>query len=209
MATENNSPPSVDIVKDIITETKQGLQCFIRGLPICLFIPTYLFFINPSTENGIFAGGAFISFIFGISFASSAEIANNTTKNLPKAFLGNSISLYGLTIGYIGGYKMLEGVFNDKLGNVLGSFLLTLILAIIVSWGLHIDDLSNVPSEIASTFLAISIGGAIGGYTAYMVRYLNKKKNKNKKDSTILCKAYKNGTLVDLPTDYNETPDTQ
>ena len=195
-----------NMLEEVKIQSKEGFESFIRGLPMCLLIPLYLFMMNPTTENGVFATGAMISLIIGIfsipgekidSANSAANSAANSTK-LPNAFLGNTISAYGLAIGFMGGYKMLDGVFNSKLGNILSSFLVTLIVGVIVSWGLHIDDANKVPAEIANTFLAISVGAAIGGYSAWVVHYLQKQKLKKEEKSKVLCTAYKDGSVINI-----------
>ena len=199
-----------NILEEVKIQTKEGFELFIRGLPMCLLLPLYLFMMNPSTENGVFATGAILSLIVGIFSIPGEKIqkidittnsAVNSTVNstkLPNAFLGNTISAYGLAIGFMGGYKMFDGVFNSKLGNILSSFLITLIVGVIVSWGLHIDDANKVPAEIANTFLAISVGAAIGGYSAWVVHYLNKQKVKKEEKSKVLCTAYKDGSVINI-----------
>jgi hypothetical protein len=191
---------TTSIIQEVQIQTLEGLQAFLRGLPLCLLIPTYLFLMNPNTENGILSGGSIIALFVGLSFVPPEKTVRDLKPILPNAFLGNTISLYGITVGFMGGYKMLEGVFNDKLGNILASFLVTLIVGVLVSWGLHVNDMNKVPAEIANTFLAISIGGVIGGYCAWVINYVNKKKDKKAEKSKVLCKAYDNGKIIDITT---------
>ena len=191
-----------NVLEEVKIQSKEGFQSFIRGLPMCLLIPLYLFMMNPSTENGVLATGAMISLVIGVFSVPGEKMdnsnnSNNSTK-VPNAFLGNTISAYGITIGFMGGYKMLDGVFNNKLGNILSSFLITLIVGVIVSWALHIDDIDKVPAEIANTFLAISVGAAIGGYTAWVIHYLNKQKIKKEENNKVLCTAYKDGSVINI-----------
>jgi hypothetical protein len=166
----------------------ETVRFFLKGLPFCLFIPLYNLLIHPTKINAVFSGGALLTFFTGGLFV---------TQNATDAFVGNYVSFYGLTLGFFGGYKLVLSVFEDNLGNVLAAFLITLILAILVSWGLH-TEINNVPEEISYTFFALSIGGTIGALTAYAAYYVkvNEEKKNKKKETAILCQTYHNGAKI-------------
>lgn len=191
-SSSNYNVENLGVVKKQLTNS---IFCFIRGLPYCLFIPLYLWLINPSTTSGVFAIGSIISFITAILFVNSEY--KETVNNFPAGFLGNNISAYGITIGFIGGYKMMENVFKYRLGNVLSSFLMTIIAGILVSWGLHWNTLNEVPVEIANTLLGIIIGGVIGGFCAYVIYYIKKENKKEEEKTKLVCKTLENDNVID------------
>ena len=186
-----------NLVREISKDTFQGLILFSRGLPINLVaIPLAYAIMIPNKTNLLYAVGGFLTLFFGIILHDTEFKYEG---KLPKVFLGKFISLYGLTLGYFSGYILLKAIYNKKIGNLLSTFVTTIILCILLSWTLYHDNMDKVPQEIASSLAGVCVGGFIGMYFYHLDYNLKKEAQKDEieKNTEVVCRTYQDGLMVD------------
>tara|TARA_Y100000389_G_scaffold204506_1_gene257510 strand:+ start:18743 stop:19411 length:669 start_codon:yes stop_codon:yes gene_type:complete len=156
-------------IDSISKQYKDNYKSFIVSLPIILIlIPLSLFLLSPSKNRGIYLFGAIFTTVFALVFT------NNNNDDISH-FLANKPSFHGLVLGYAVGYLLMENILLSKLGSMLASGVMGLILCVILT--ISIDD-----SLSSHKVLNIGIGYILGVFIGMFFNYADKKTNKNYKD---------------------------
>lgn len=178
----------------VLTQTAEASHCFARSLPVALVATSLaVTTMRPSKENGMFFGGSVLAFIVGTLFIGDDGATSVPSSKYPRAFLPNNVSFYGIALGYFAGYILMISFHEHKIGNVVASFLIMLILALLVSWSLYHDQPQEILLEFGRTMGGVCLGGLIGILFAHFTHRITQNKEE---DTEMVCRTYKDGLLI-------------
>ena len=141
---------------------------FIKSLPTSiLLIPLIIFLLSPSISRGVYLFGAIFISVISLTFTPISD---------PNNFITNYPSFHGLVLGYVVGYLLVENILLSKLGSMLSTGVMGLIMCSVLVLSLYND--SEVSKQILNVGLGWILGILVGGFFSYAEhKALEKEKN--------------------------------
>lgn len=160
----SNSSQLTEKLTSIKKQYVENAYSFVNGIPTALIlIPLTLFLLSPSSDRGIFLFGAIFTSIVALVFTPPSG-GNNFSNNYP--------SFHGLALGYVIGYSLMENILLSKVGSMLSSC----VMGMIVGVGMTVALSTN--ATIANEMLHVGVGWILGIFIGMFFSYIQfKSKN--------------------------------